>query len=205
MELNSQLVAPALTGVAAFLLAWLAFGRGRSKSVRKGRARPASRRTNGRRGPPPSAASKPANSKPAPTANSKPAPAADAKPAPAADAKPAPAADAKPAPAADAKPTRPSPRAIIWGGSARRTRRRRHHRAACDPRLRRGDRHLDRGGLGLDRRRIRRRQSFAYRAQLRRGCRGRRSDVPRPRASCCTRRATAIRDAFASATRTACW
>ena len=32
MELNSQLVAPTLTGVAAFLLAWLAFGKGRSKA-----------------------------------------------------------------------------------------------------------------------------------------------------------------------------
>ena len=130
MELNSQLVAPALTGIAAFLLAWLAFGKRRSKTpasaARSGSVSPSERETER----PPAPTSKPAPaavSKPAPAAVSKPAPAASSKPAPAASSKPAPAASSKPAPPADAKlepaavskpaasrTDRPTSRAIVW-------------------------------------------------------------------------------------------
>ena len=111
MELNTQLVAPALTGVAAFLLAWLAFGKGRSKAAASGasvapRASiPADERQTR---PPPSA-------KPAPAAASKRAPAAGEKPAkraPAAGAKLATAVNA--ATAASTKPDRPAAKAIVW-------------------------------------------------------------------------------------------
>ncbi|HEY3256818.1 MAG TPA: protein phosphatase 2C domain-containing protein [Polyangiaceae bacterium] len=115
-------MAPTLTGVAAFLLAWLAFGKGRSKASASASARasaapravsPDERATT----PPPAASSRPApaaSSKPAPAAVSKPAPAAPSKPAPAAPSKPAPAAAAKPAAAAPDKPDRPTSRAIVW-------------------------------------------------------------------------------------------
>ena len=122
MELNSQLVAPALTGFAAFLLAWLAFGKRRSKapasSARSASVSPSERETER----PPAPTSKPAPaavSKPAP-AVSKPAPAAVSKPAPAAASKPAPAANAKlesapvSKPSAPVKPDRPASRAIVW-------------------------------------------------------------------------------------------
>ena len=100
MELNSQLVAPALTGFAAFLLAWLAFGKGRSKAAASGasvapRASiPADERQTR---PPPSA-------QPAPAAASKRAPAAGAKLATAVNA----------ATAASTKPDRPAAKAIVW-------------------------------------------------------------------------------------------
>ena len=105
MELNSQLVAPTLTGVAAFLLAWLAFGKGRSKAPAAASATiPADERETK---PPPASASKRAAA-----SASKPAPAG------AADAKPATAADAKPATASKSgkpgKPGKPAVKAIVW-------------------------------------------------------------------------------------------
>jgi protein phosphatase len=141
VELNSQLVAPALTGFAAFLLAWLAFGKRRSKtpasaarnasvssSERETERPPASPST-----PAPASTSKAApasTSKAAPASTSKAAPAAVSKPAPAAVSKPAPAAVSKPAPATDgksepaavskrgaaavSKADRPASRAIVW-------------------------------------------------------------------------------------------
>lgn len=55
MELNSQLVAPTLTGVAALLLAWLAFGKSRTKAAKPSAANvPADERET--RPPPVSAA-----------------------------------------------------------------------------------------------------------------------------------------------------
>ena len=118
MELNSQLVAPTLTGVAAFLLAWLAFGKGRSKAPAAASANiPADERETK---PPPVSAAKrstAAHSKPAPAAEAKPAAAADAHPTTAADTKPATATDAKPtAPAAgkSGKPAKPAAKAIVW-------------------------------------------------------------------------------------------
>ena len=124
MELNSQLVAPALTGFAAFLLAWLAFGKGRSKAA-------ASANAKARSAAPASAApsaSIPAGereTRPPPTPVSKSAPAAAGKSAPAAAGKSqaprrrsadkaAPAAGTKPASGAPAKPERPAARAIVW-------------------------------------------------------------------------------------------
>ena len=113
MELNSQLVAPALTGFAAFLLAWLAFGKGRSKAA-------ASANAKARSAAPASAApsaSIPAGereTRPPPTPVSKSAPAAAGKSAPAAADKAAPAAGTKPASGAPAKPERPAARAIVW-------------------------------------------------------------------------------------------
>ena len=121
MELNSQLVAPALTGFAAFLLAWLAFGKGRSKAAASANAKarsaaPASAAPSasipaGEREtrPPPTPVSKSA-----PAAAGKSAPAAAGKSAPAAADKAAPAAGTKPASGAPAKPERPAARAIVW-------------------------------------------------------------------------------------------
>jgi len=121
VELNSQLVVPALTGFAAFLLAWVAFGKGRSKAPAA--VTPASSSADERETkPPPAPASK---SKPATSTSSKPAAASKSaaagpsKPAAATEAKPAAAASAKPAAAAEAKPAaskaeRPAARAIVW-------------------------------------------------------------------------------------------
>ncbi|MEI9950101.1 MAG: protein phosphatase 2C domain-containing protein [Pseudomonadota bacterium] len=91
MELNSQLVAPALTGVAAFLLAWLAFGKSRSKAPATDATRPSIPADERETRPPPGAVPKLA-----------------------AGSKPGPAAGSKPGPAAGAKPERPSPKAIVW-------------------------------------------------------------------------------------------
>lgn len=121
MEFNSQLVAPTLTGVAAFLLAWLAFGKSRSKAAkpnstsvpaeeRETKPPPASKRKAAKDEKSAAAAdAKPADAKSAAAADSKSAPSADA----AADAKPATAADAKPA-AAAGKSLRPPAKAIVW-------------------------------------------------------------------------------------------
>jgi protein phosphatase len=117
VELNSQLVAPTLTGVAAFLLAWLAFGKSRSKAAVSSAARvsvPADERETK---PPPASASKraAAEAKSAVAADGKSAVSAEAKSAAAADAKPAVAADSKPpSPAAKPKSTRPAAKAIVW-------------------------------------------------------------------------------------------
>jgi PPM family protein phosphatase len=105
VELNSHLVAPTLTGVAAFLLAWLAFGKSRSKAM--------SSAAN---------ASVPADereTKPPPVSASKRAASADAKATRIADAKATIVADAKAAVAADSKAvkpktTRPAAKAIVW-------------------------------------------------------------------------------------------
>ena len=105
MELNSQLLAPALTGLAAFLLAWLAFGKGMSKAKAKAKATASVA----------AQASVPADereTKPPPVPISKPTPAAVTKGA--AVSKPAAAAGSKPAPAAPSKPDRPTSRAIVW-------------------------------------------------------------------------------------------
>jgi serine/threonine protein phosphatase PrpC len=94
VELNSQLVAPALTGFAAFLLAWLAFGKGRSKTP---------------------ASTKPAKSAPPDERETKPPPASASKPAPAAAAaKPAPAKPPATGKPATGKADRPASRAIVW-------------------------------------------------------------------------------------------
>ena len=117
MELNSQLVAPALTGFAAFLLAWLAFGKRRSKapaSTSLTASELAKEREERETERPP------ADSKPAPASVPKPGAAAVSKAAPAPDSKPAASAAAKPAASAAAKPAavskhdRPASRAIVW-------------------------------------------------------------------------------------------
>ena len=120
MELNSQLVAPTLTGVAAFLLAWLAFGKGRSKAAAAAASSniPADERETK---PPPASASKrssASDSKRAPASDSKHASTSDSKRAPAPDAKSTPVADAKPAAVAGSKSGgsksgRPA-KAIVW-------------------------------------------------------------------------------------------
>ena len=122
MEFNSQLVAPTLTGVAAFLLAWLAFGKSRSKvakpttsslpaNQRDTKPPPASKRKSAKDEK--SAAAKDAKS----AAETKPAIAADSKPTDpaelAAGAKSA-VSDSKPAPAAGSKSSRPAAKAIVW-------------------------------------------------------------------------------------------
>ena len=102
MELNSQLVAPTLTGVAAFLLAWLAFGKSRTKGAKASAASvnlPADER----------------ETKPPPASASKRAPAADAKPTVSADANPVATVDPKPSsPPAKPKTKRPAAKAIVW-------------------------------------------------------------------------------------------
>jgi serine/threonine protein phosphatase PrpC len=134
VELNSQLVVPALTGFAAFLLAWMAFGKGRSKATAPAASSSADERETK---PPPASASKhapasvsKASGKPASAAAGKPADAksASGKPtsadAKSASSKPA-STDAKSTPA-EAKSTpaeaksgttkaeRPASRAIVW-------------------------------------------------------------------------------------------
>ncbi|HEY0462593.1 MAG TPA: protein phosphatase 2C domain-containing protein [Polyangiaceae bacterium] len=59
MELNSQLVAPTLTGVAAFLLAWLAFGKGRKKAPATAVISAITSEDDRETKPPPAAISKP--------------------------------------------------------------------------------------------------------------------------------------------------
>ncbi len=105
MELNSQLVAPTLTGVAAFLLAWLAFGKGRSKAPATAVVRAIVSEDERETKPPPAPFAKPKAA-----ASAKPAP---AKPAAAASANPVAAAPAEPAPASS-KSARPGPKAIVW-------------------------------------------------------------------------------------------
>lgn len=133
MEFNSQLVAPTLTGVAAFLLAWLAFGKSRSKSAKPTTSSvPAAERDTK---PPPASKRKAGNgAKAAAAKDEKSAVAAepksaeaktDAKPASAAEAKPtipaqadpdakSAASDSKPSPAAGGKSLRPAAKAIVW-------------------------------------------------------------------------------------------
>ena len=110
MELNSQLVAPALTGFAAFLLAWLAFGKGRSKAIANAAARASAPPKAGRGSP---ASSRPSPNVPAEERETKPPPAPVSKPAPAVASKPSATAAAKSA-AAPTKPDRPASRAIVW-------------------------------------------------------------------------------------------
>ena len=110
MELNSQLVAPALTGFAAFLLAWLAFGKGRSKAIANAAARASAPPKAGRASP---ASSRPSPNVPAEERETKPPPAPVSKPAPAVASKPSATAAAKSA-AAPTKPDRPASRAIVW-------------------------------------------------------------------------------------------
>ena len=115
MELNSQLVAPTLTGVAAFLLAWLAFGKGRSKAAAAAASSniPADERET--KPPPASASKRSSDSKPAPASDSKRAPAPDAKSTPVADAKPAAATASKSggSKSGGSKSGRPA-KAIVW-------------------------------------------------------------------------------------------
>jgi len=118
VEFNSQLVAPTLTGVAAFLLAWLAFGKSRSKAAKPTANNvPAEERETK---PPPASKRKAAKDEKSAAAEAKPA---DPKPAVGADSKSAsapPAADAKPAVVTDSKPPagskslRPPAKAIVW-------------------------------------------------------------------------------------------
>ena len=126
MEFNSQLVAPTLTGVAALLLAWLAYGKSRSKAAKPAANIPVSERDTK---PPPASAKRAAEAKAAAAdaksagkvtdeksatvAEGKTAVAADAKSA-AADTKPADAGDSKPAPAGVSKSGRPVAKAIVW-------------------------------------------------------------------------------------------
>ena len=115
MELNSQLVAPTLTGVAAFLLAWLAFGKSRSKAAAAAASSniPADERET--KPPPASASKRSSDSKPAPASDSKRAPAPDAKSTPVADAKPAAATASKSggSKSGGSKSGRPA-KAIVW-------------------------------------------------------------------------------------------
>jgi len=94
VELNSQLVAPTLTGVAAFLLAWLAFGKGRSKAHASAAAH----------------ATAAASATSADERETKPPP-RPSKPAKSAVTEPAPAAAVAPA---KPKSTRPAAKAIVW-------------------------------------------------------------------------------------------
>jgi len=109
VELNSQLVAPTLTGVAAFLLAWLALGKSRSKAAKANAAKlsvPADERETK---PPPASASKRAAN-----AGAKSTVPVDLKSTANADAKPV-AADSKPtSPPPKPKSTRPVAKAIVW-------------------------------------------------------------------------------------------
>jgi hypothetical protein len=112
-------VAPALTGFAAFLLAWLAFGKRRSKEPASTSlsASAAAKEREERETERPPADSKPAPAsvpKPAAAAVSKPAPAPVSKPAPAVPSKAAPDAPPKPATAKASKHERPASRAIVW-------------------------------------------------------------------------------------------
>jgi len=122
VEFNSQLVAPTLTGVAAFLLAWLAFGKSRSKVAKPATSSvPANQRDTK---PPPT--SKRKSTKPEKSAATKDEkPAAETKPVIAAEDKPtdpaelAPSAksavsDSKPSPAPGSKSLRPPAKAIVW-------------------------------------------------------------------------------------------
>jgi len=115
VELNSQLVAPTLTGVAAFLLAWLAFGKSRSKAAAAAASSniPADERET--KPPPASASKRSSDSKPAPASDSKRAPAPDAKSTPVADAKPAAATASKSggSKSGGSKSGRPA-KAIVW-------------------------------------------------------------------------------------------
>jgi len=131
VEFNSQLVAPTLTGVAALLLAWLAYGKSRSKAAKPTAVSiPVSERDTK---PPPASAKRAADAKVAAAADAKPAAkaagaaedksaaAGDAKSAAtangksgSADAKPGEASDSKPAPATASKSGRPAAKAIVW-------------------------------------------------------------------------------------------
>jgi len=120
VELNSQLVAPALTGFAAFLLAWLAFGKSRSKatasSAPKADAAPKNGAATKNTAAPKANANAKTNGAPKAEAPSASVSAAerDTKPPPAPLSKPAPSAPSKPAPGAATKHDRPTSRAIVW-------------------------------------------------------------------------------------------
>jgi serine/threonine protein phosphatase PrpC len=109
VELNSQLVVPALTGFAAFLLAWVAFGKSRTKAPATVTPAASSSADERETKPPPAALSK---RKPASLV--KPAPTSASKPSPAGATKSASGTATIPAPAAGSKADRPASRAIVW-------------------------------------------------------------------------------------------
>jgi protein phosphatase len=121
VEFNSQLVAPTLTGVAAFLLAWLAFGKSRSKAAKPTTSSvPANQRDTK---PPPASKRKAAKdeksaavSEEKSAGHKKPVTSSDDKPTDPAELAPdgkVAASDSKPAPAAG-KSLRPPAKAIVW-------------------------------------------------------------------------------------------